>query len=90
MFSYVTYVTLIPPPFSPSCRAEKNAGTGCYLDVMLLYEYVSDEPLMGLMFPVNALRNFALVQARTPLVALIDVDLLISRTLATWLDSASK
>jgi glycosyltransferase-like protein LARGE len=58
--------------------------------VQLLYEYISADPLMRTMFPVNSLRNFALVQARTPLVAMIDVDLLISSSLATWLEEPDK
>lgn len=73
------------------CRTEKAAGTGCYLDVQLLYEYLSAaDPMMGAMFPVNSLRNFALVAARTPLVAMIDVDLLLSSSLVQWLKGKDK
>jgi glycosyltransferase-like protein LARGE len=46
--------------------------------------------MMGAMFPVNSLRNFALVAARTPLVAMIDVDLLLSSSLVQWLKGKDK
>lgn len=34
---------------------------GCQLDVMLLFEVVAD-PVMEVMFPVNTIRNMALLQ----------------------------
>ncbi|KAI8471024.1 MAG: glycosyl-transferase for dystroglycan-domain-containing protein [Monoraphidium minutum] len=59
---------------------------GCQLDVLLLYEVVLDD-VMEVMFPVNALRNFALLQARTELVSMVDVDLLVSNSLFDWLQT---
>jgi hypothetical protein len=48
---------------------------------MLVYEKVEED--MVTLTPVNTMRNYALLQARTQLVAAIDVDMLISKTLST-------
>jgi hypothetical protein len=56
----------------------------CQLDILLLYEVVEDE-VMQVMFPINSMRNYALLQARTPLVAMVDVDLIVSNALLQWL-----
>lgn len=56
----------------------------CQLDIMLLYETVLDD-VMTVMFPINTLRNYALLQARTPLVSMVDVDLIVSNALLQWL-----
>jgi hypothetical protein len=64
------------------CRME--ALDNCQLDIMLLYEVVYDE-VMKVMFPINSMRNYALLQARTPLVAMVDVDLIVSNALLQWL-----
>jgi hypothetical protein len=41
------------------CRME--ALDNCQLDIMLLYEVVYDE-VMKVMFPINSMRNYALLQ----------------------------
>lgn len=64
------------------CRME--ALDNCQLDILLLYEVVLDE-VMKVMFPINSMRNYALLQARTPLVAMVDVDLIVSNALLQWL-----
>jgi hypothetical protein len=68
MFVYVT-----------ECRAQQ-ASNSCRLRVLLLYEYV-DSDFMAALIPINALRNAAILAADTPLVAMVDVDLLISANL---------
>ncbi|EFJ43666.1 hypothetical protein VOLCADRAFT_96251 [Volvox carteri f. nagariensis] len=53
----------------------------CQLDLMLFYElYDSDQS--KLLYPVNYLRNYARMQVRTRLLAMIDVDMYVSRTLS--------
>lgn len=42
-----------------------------------------------MLYPFNVLRNLARMQARTPVIALLDVDMLPSRTLYTWLADPS-
>ncbi len=64
-------------------RAEATSGS-CQMRVLLLYEYVGSQFLAALI-PINALRNAALLAASTPLVAMVDVDLLVSATLGRHL-----
>eukprot|EP00198_Chlamydomonas_reinhardtii_P011469 XP_001700806.1 predicted protein [Chlamydomonas reinhardtii] len=51
-----------------------GATAVCSLHLVLLTEVTSDPGLAALV-PINSLRNVALLAARTPLVAMIDVDL---------------
>ncbi|GLC49542.1 hypothetical protein PLESTB_000253000 [Pleodorina starrii] len=57
------------------------SSSACSLRLLLLYEVVGDEMLAALM-PINALRNAAFLAADTPLVAMVDVDLSPSGSLA--------
>jgi hypothetical protein len=66
-----------------------EAANNCQLDIVLVTEFVSDQ-LSKIMFPVNTLRNYALLQARTRLVAMVDVDLIVSNTLLEWLKVPAK
>lgn len=61
-----------------------EAANNCQLDIMLLYETVLDD-VMKVMFPINTLRNYALLQAKTPLVSMVDVDLIVGNALLQWL-----
>jgi hypothetical protein len=66
-----------------------EAADNCQLDIMLLYETVVDD-VMKVMFPINTMRNYGLLQARTPLVAMVDVDLIVSNALLQWLLEPTK
>lgn len=61
------------------CRSEA-AATSCVLTALLSYEYV--QPDIKKQLPVNSMRNHALLLAQTPLVALLDADLMASSSLA--------
>eukprot|EP00775_Hariotina_reticulata_P011145 gene11145-11298_t len=67
-----------------SFHQRMEAADNCQLDILLLYETVVDE-VMKVMFPINTMRNYGLLQARTPLVAMVDVDLIVSNALLQWL-----
>ncbi|GLC43923.1 hypothetical protein PLESTF_001369800 [Pleodorina starrii] len=65
------------------------SSPACSLRLLLLYEVVGDEMLAALM-PINALRNAAFLAADTPLVAMVDVDLSPSWSLAGQVLADSK
>lgn len=56
-------------------RAEQASKRGCQMDILLLSEVLQPGGVQ-LLFPVNALRNFALLAARTELILSADADLL--------------
>lgn len=58
-----------------------EATGACRLQLLMLSEHVLD-PAIAALLPINALRNAALTAARTSVIALVDVDLLLSQTLA--------
>lgn len=53
----------------------------CQLDILLVYELFQEERAI-MLYPVNAMRNLARLQAKTPMIALLDVDMLVSRSLS--------
>ncbi|KAG2444235.1 hypothetical protein HXX76_000993 [Chlamydomonas incerta] len=57
----------------------------CQLDVMLFYE-VYDSDQSRLLYPVNYLRNYARMQVRTRLLAMIDVDMYLSASLSAEME----
>jgi hypothetical protein len=63
-------------------RDTETSSGGCALRILLVYELVGDE-LLPVILPVNSVRNVAMLAATTPLVAMVDVDLLLSANLAT-------
>jgi hypothetical protein len=56
--------------------------SACALRLLLLYELVAAGDVLQVLLPINAMRNAAMLGADTPLVAMVDVDLLISASLA--------
>ena len=67
----------------PCSHRMEQRPKSCALDLMLVYEKVEED--MATLTPVNTMRNYALLQARTPLVAAIDVDMLISKPLSKYM-----
>ncbi|KAJ9533545.1 hypothetical protein QJQ45_026604, partial [Haematococcus lacustris] len=64
----------------PGTGHAESSSTGCALRVLLMTELVGDSLLRALL-PINSLRNAALLAVDSPLVAMVDVDLLPSTTL---------
>lgn len=62
------------------CRMDGLGPKACSLSVLLVTELV-DESLEEHL-PINSLRNQAVLLAQTPLVAMLDADMVVSRTLA--------
>ncbi|KAG2487429.1 hypothetical protein HYH03_013996 [Edaphochlamys debaryana] len=61
-------------------HARVEASQPCKMDLILLAEPYRDAKSLVL-YPVNLLRNYARLMARTPLIGVIDVDLLVSASL---------
>ncbi|KAJ9522391.1 hypothetical protein QJQ45_008321 [Haematococcus lacustris] len=61
-------------------RVEANP-TSCAMRLLLVTELLGEQSAL-LLFPINSLRNVALLAADTPLVAMIDVDMMLSSTLS--------
>lgn len=55
--------------------------TSCDLSVILVLERVADRLALAL-YPVNTLRNLARLQARTTLIAMLDVDMMVGISFA--------
>lgn len=64
-------------------KIERNTG-GCQLTITLLSELLASAKEQVL-FPYNALRNVAHLEAKTPLVLNVDTDMLLSRSLTATL-----
>lgn len=62
-----------------------EAKKGCQLDIVLYSEMMASSALIEVLFPINALRNAALLMARTALVFNLDGDMLISTDLSASL-----
>jgi glycosyltransferase-like protein LARGE len=62
-------------------KETEGSPDACALRVLLVYELVADE-LLPVILPVNSIRNVAMLAATTPLVAMVDVDLILSANLA--------
>jgi Glycosyl-transferase for dystroglycan len=65
-------------------RAEAT-DSGCQLTITLHTEAVADAAAAAQLFPANALRNAALLTARTQLVLVLDGDMLVAPALSTQL-----
>lgn len=55
----------------------------------LVYEVVHEQAMLYIL-PINLLRNAALLAAQTPLVAMIDIDLLVSRSFADAVQDSAR
>lgn len=60
------------------CRRLEGDPDACAPAIQLVYEVVAEEAMLFIL-PINLLRNIAILPARTPLVAMIDIDLLVSK-----------
>lgn len=58
-----------------------EAQGACQLDIVLYSEVMASQDLIEVLYPINAVRNAALLMARTELVFQLDVDMLISQGL---------
>lgn len=62
-----------------------EARGACQLDIVLYSEVMASSALIEVLYPLNALRNAALLMARTELIFILDGDMVISSDLATAL-----
>mmetsp|Transcript_18483 Transcript_18483/g.39704 ORF Transcript_18483/g.39704 Transcript_18483/m.39704 type:complete len:458 (+) Transcript_18483:258-1631(+) len=60
----------------------------CKLDLMLIREVFADREAK-IWYPINQLRNYARLQARTPLIGIVDGDLLVSPIIVDELKNRS-
>ncbi|KXZ49816.1 hypothetical protein GPECTOR_19g267 [Gonium pectorale] len=67
----------------------EGAPGACSMRLMLLTEFTSD-PALAALVPINSLRNAALLAVRTPLAAMIDVDLALSDSMMRMLADAKR
>ena len=72
------------------CTRRSEAADGCQLDVILYSETLTDDDARELLYPHNALRNAALLMARTELLFILDGDMLISSDLSAALSDNSR
>ncbi|MEW5312001.1 MAG: hypothetical protein WDW38_003666 [Sanguina aurantia] len=86
--SSVVYTTIVQDPGSTALSVEAVPSM-CVLDLTLVYEVYSDRSA-SLLYPFNILRNIARLQARTPVLAMLDGDLVISDSLAKLLRDETK
>lgn len=70
-------------------KAMESNPLACKLDIMLVYELFI-EPRATLLYPVNVLRNLARLSARTDVLALMDVDMLVSSKIIRDLEDPVK
>ncbi len=64
------------------CRRRVMVSRACALDIALYSEATAGgDPWMRWLFPVNSLRSRALLLARTPLVLVLDGDMLVHAAL---------
>lgn len=74
-----SHLSWCPAFWEGCCRLE--AERNCQLHLMLFYQVFKDDDAK-MLYPLNYLRNYARMQAKTKLVAMIDADLVISSTLS--------
>ncbi|KAG2443117.1 hypothetical protein HYH02_009530 [Chlamydomonas schloesseri] len=72
-----------------SFHSKLEVNGACKLDLMLVAEPYRDGKSLVL-YPVNVLRNYARLMARTPLIGLIDVDLIIADSLAAEMNDPAR
>lgn len=66
----------LPDCLSTACHRLEALGR-CQMDIVVYSELIADDDNAALLFPLNALRNAAMLLARTDLIMLADADLLI-------------